>query len=79
MKCPACRGKGCPRCDQQGRIRITSCPREFVTDDVWELFQAMDLADHGSWPVAGGWLDQTKTLVDGVSMARVEKSHYVKD
>lgn len=25
------------------------------------------LAKHGSWPVAGGWLDQTKSVVQAVT------------
>lgn len=68
MQCIICRGDGCAACDDYGRIKITGCPRALVTDDVWQAFQAAALARKGSWPNAGGWLDQPRTLVDGVQM-----------
>lgn len=55
---------------------IETCPHEFVTADVWDLLRAADLAEKGSWPVAGGWLDQTASCVDGVRFAWAKNALY---
>lgn len=48
---------------------MTECPLHIVRQETWELLTAADLAKRGSWPVSGGWLEQTMSCVQGVRQA----------
>jgi len=63
FQCPGCGGRGCGDCDGKGTFDLASCPKEYATDDVWEMLAAADLAAKGLPPVAGGQLDQTKSFL----------------
>jgi hypothetical protein len=40
---------------------------DYATPDVKELFRAAEILEmHGGWPKAGGWIDQTASVVQGV-------------
>jgi hypothetical protein len=58
---------------------IAECPRLQVTSDIWTLIMAADLAEKGSWPFAGGWMEQTAACVDGVRFWWAEKSRWEAD
>lgn len=69
----SCRGEGCQACSgsaRPGYLKITSCPLAIITPDIWEAFDAAALAKRGSWPNAGGWLDQPRVLMDGIAAIR---------
>ena len=40
-------------------------PHEFAAEAAYMLFAAR-AAEYGSWPVAGGWMDQTEACIAGV-------------
>ncbi len=64
VPCPTCDGRGCAACDGSGQLMITGCPLEMIAPDAHAAILAADLANKGSWPVAGGWLDQTRSCVE---------------
>jgi len=47
-----------------------------ITADVWQAIEAEKLARRGSWPVAGGWLDQTKVLLEAIGEIRSADAHF---
>ena len=47
-----------------------------ITGDVWQAFEAAKLADRGSWPNAGGWLDQPRILLDAISSIRADEARF---
>jgi hypothetical protein len=69
-----------------GQLTLIGCPRKFVAEDesgvsgggdsggVADLLEAAELADKGSWPVAGGWLDQCRSCIDGVRLVRMREA-----
>jgi hypothetical protein len=63
-ECENCNGLGCEECDGTGRIRITSCPLEVITPDVWEAIRFAELYEKGLPPVAGGALDQAANFIE---------------
>ena len=65
LPCPACDGRGCGECND-GQFEITGCPRELLGPAIDNALLAADLAEKGSWPLAGGWLDQTQSCLDAV-------------
>jgi hypothetical protein len=70
-RCSTCGGLdparlACPDCHGWGREVITDCPLKLIDASAWEALRAADLAEHGSWPVAGGWMDQARACVDAV-------------
>ena len=58
MDCPDCRDGSCGHCDG-GTVKITRCPLELITPDVYEAMELAELYEKGLAPVAGGTLDQT--------------------
>lgn len=79
MKCLACGGNGCKQC-QNGTIKITQCPLEIVTADIWEVIDMASLyLDHGLPPVAGGQLDQTQGFLEAARFIANEKRSYETD
>jgi ADP-ribose pyrophosphatase YjhB (NUDIX family) len=53
---------------------LTRCPLEAIDSQAWEVIAAADLAKHGCWPVAGGWLDQVHGLREAVRFVWSEQS-----
>ena len=60
--CPMCAGTGCDRCNDLGTWELTSCASTFVSPIV-RLSRYASMAKEGSWPVAGGVLDQSEWFV----------------
>lgn len=48
---------------------LIGCPLDFILPSAWEILEAARFAEKGHWPVAGGWLDQTQSCLNGVRMA----------
>ena len=48
-------------------MKITCCPLEYITEDVWEVIQYAELYEKGLPPVAGGALDQAKNFTEAAS------------
>lgn len=67
-ECNCCDGFGCEECKGTGKIKITCCPLEMITRDVWELIALAELFEKGLPPVAGGVLDQAKIFVDAARL-----------
>lgn len=78
LPCDGCDGGGfiafepCPDCGGSGRREIVGCPMRMTDETAWAAVMAADQAEHGMWPVAGGWLDQTQSALDAVQRVRVE-------
>jgi hypothetical protein len=51
-------------------IEIQSCPRQFISAEVWEAIEAAEMLEHGLAPVTGGALDQTVAFLDSVRFIR---------
>jgi hypothetical protein len=82
VTCVLCNGRnsaGCTECGGKGYRPVIGCPRRLVTADAYELLDAADWAKHGSWPVAGGWLEQTCACVSGVRYVEGERAAWEID
>lgn len=51
---------------------MTTCPFDRVTPDVWQALDAVDDAERGLLPMAGGTLQQTRTFLSAWRFARAE-------
>ncbi len=80
LTCTTCNGEGesCPACGGRGRVMLTQCPLDYVTPDVWELFDFANFADKGVMPVSGGSLDQTQIFLDAYAFRCGEKTRWIK-
>jgi hypothetical protein len=45
-----------------------------ATSDIHAALVAAEWAALGSWPVAGGWLDQTQVCLDAIGLIRAEQA-----
>jgi len=75
MECPRCAGDGCAECDE-GRIELVGCPLDLIDGPTEQALRAADLAEHGSWPLAGGWLDQTESCLAAVRVVQAERRNW---
>jgi hypothetical protein len=73
MQCVRCEGHDtkCESCGGHGGIDIDD-PAALLDEEVYDAIDAADLAKRGSWPVAGGWLDQSASLVRAVRRIWIE-------
>lgn len=78
MPCDGCGGGGfidfepCPQCKGSGQSELIGCPMRMTDEQAWAAVMAEEQAEHGMWPVAGGWLDQTQSALDAVRLVRRE-------
>ncbi len=78
--CSACGGSGkqdgkpCPPCGGGGRERLTGCPLTMIDAEAWEFIAAAELAEKGTWPVGGGWLEQTDATLRGVRLVWADQA-----
>lgn len=47
---------------------MTCCPYKVITPDVWELLDAAELAEKGSWYEPGGWGSQPAIAVNAIRL-----------
>lgn len=55
---------------------ITECPRRLVGQDGAMVLFAADQAEKGVWPVGGGWMEQTASVVEAVRLAQVLEAEH---
>ena len=75
LPCPEChdeKGKveHCEACWRRGKLMFKSCPMAEVTPDVWTALRLAGFAERGTWPVAGGVMDQAAGFVRLVEYVR---------
>lgn len=67
LECPICRNTKaadeCKHCNGQGRVKLTTCPLDYIGGGVWTMASLARFADKGSWPITGGTLDQTESFL----------------
>ncbi|HSZ58506.1 MAG TPA: hypothetical protein VK797_22760 [Tepidisphaeraceae bacterium] len=86
IPCLECGGQGtsgfdqngervCPRCG--GRRfeaeRLTACPLDFVTPDVWEILNLLPDFKAGRYPAAGGLYDQAAIFLEAIEFVRQQE------
>lgn len=78
MRCPSCDGstEGCPSC-VGGTVRIESCPRE-IAGAYLSLYGLAELSEKGSWPEAGGVLDQTEWWRTRCMALLAERANFIQ-
>ena len=62
MKCIDCRGSRCAKCNQQGERYYYESPWSLAAP-VRRIVDLIRFAEMGSFPVAGGTLDQTSSFL----------------
>ncbi len=75
MECTGCGGDGgdeasCAACAGRGKETFTGCPWAAITPDVRMALEAAKQERRGNWPVAGGWLQQTRKCLDAIELIR---------
>ena len=68
MECPACGGAGCEACGQRGRYEVKKCPARALDARTWLAVRLAEAAARGTWPVAGGLLDQAYAFVEAARL-----------
>lgn len=76
MQCTGCEGDGCNECNKTGKLVITCCPMEYITDDVWEVIRFAELYEKGLPPVAGGALDQAYNFIKAADFIMKENIYW---
>ncbi len=74
--CTACNGAGGAGCEVCGGDRepVFRCPASHHTPEIDAAFLAMDWAEAGVLPVAGGLLEQSASFVQFVSIVQAERA-----
>ena len=57
-----CDGGGCDACGERGVFEV-ECPRQYIDAGMRLTLELSTFAEKGSWPVAGGVLDQSHSFV----------------
>lgn len=65
MPC-GCDGGGCDGCDGAGTLTVAECPARWCGADAFLVLDLVELAQRGSWPDAGGTLDQPLRFVQAM-------------
>ena len=78
IPCPWCVGDGCERCGD-GTIGLRDCPQRLLreTAGIGVALRASAMIERGLLPVAGGYADQSATLLAAVSIVDAAKSWYL--
>lgn len=64
MECVKCDGSG-EDCDcEDGYVRITSCPKQYVGNEIFDAAYFASCAESGFLPIEGGVLDQSKWFTE---------------
>ena len=79
MECPGCNGFGCEYCQDDGDIKIESCPLEIIDEKTWEIMELAELFKKGLPPIAGGVLDQAKNFVSAARFCWAEIENYKRE
>ncbi len=71
IRCPACDGAGCDRCDH-GDVKINGCPQDECASVV-SAIRMFDLFEKGLPPISGGVLDQSACFIEAAQLFRSEE------
>lgn len=76
ITCTACNGAGDPACATCGGERepVYRCPASHATPELLAAFVALDWAENGTLPVAGGLLDQSASFVQFAALVASERA-----
>ena len=66
IDCPHCNGEQCEKCGGEGTFRLSQCPRSYVDASMTDVVNIAALASKGSYPVAGGTLDQSAWFIQAM-------------
>ena len=55
---------------------MTECPLTYVGGDAWTVIEFAEFAERGSWPVAGGVLDQANQFVEACRFVWAEQRRW---
>lgn len=79
MSCPCFRqDPSCRECGGSGKISIHRCPRALVQEVHYEVCRAVTHLEVGILPAAGGWGDQSASMVQAMKLVLSEKAAYEK-
>lgn len=69
---------GCVGCGGRGRFEV-SCPMRFVEGCTWELLQMASFWKQGLPPAAGGFLEQTESVIRGCEFVWGERERVKRE
>lgn len=79
VECPACAGRGCRACGEEGKFWIDGCPlAQYVDRDMLRLLRVAELMRQGLPPVAGGLFDQEAWHVQAAELLWREQDRLTK-
>jgi len=58
--------------------RVTQCPLEVITPDIWRAIRLAGFWEKGIPPVAGGVLDQANVFIEAAELIFAEQAVYKK-
>ncbi len=64
----------CKVCGGRGRVRVEGCVKKQIKPGAWDLLEMCGYTDDGTWPIAGGILDQTPAFLRAYRWVRGEKA-----
>jgi hypothetical protein len=67
IDCTACNGDGCELC-KTGRLVIDGCPKRMIPGEIWTVLRAVNWAEKGMWPTAGGLMDQSHSFLTAMEL-----------
>lgn len=71
------RAEGCRACNHTGEFEIDVCPWTFASEGGGiDALQLAEWAERGTFPAAGGVLDQAAAFMDMLAFIRSEKAKY---
>jgi len=73
IACPLCNEAGCDECDNEGHFEIVGCPQRAIDRDVIDFLTYADFAKQGTFPVAGGTLDQSSWFLQATQFLLAEE------
>lgn len=66
----------CRTCSGEGQVPVHRCPNRFVTADTEAACRGAVLMESGLLPGSGGWLDQSATMLDAMTVAGAALRHW---
>lgn len=71
-----CEGDGCTDCVQSGRFSVTECPYRQLDETVLEALTIADCWNRGMPPAAGGYVDQTCSIVEACRFINRDRNRW---
>jgi len=74
--CKECDGSGCSACNYIGNLRITECPLDYITSDVWQVIKSAELYKKGLPVVGTCQLDQAQNFIEACRFIWAEQNFW---